>query len=89
MMVAAKRIGRPVHWMSTRAESFLSDNQARDTITNAELALDADGRFLALRVSAVAAIGAFHSSHGAFIASANFARCFPGDVPASRTSTCA
>jgi carbon-monoxide dehydrogenase large subunit len=77
MLVAAKQLGRPIHWMSTRAESFLSDNQARDTITKAELALDADGRFLALRVSAIAAIGAFHSSHGAFIASANFARCFP------------
>ena len=77
MLVAAKRIGRPVHWISTRAESFLSDNQARDTITKADLALDADGRFLALRVAAVAAVGAFLSSHGASIATNNFARCFP------------
>src|SRR5262249_43946310 len=83
MLVAAKTVGRPIHWISTRAESFLGDNQARDTITRAELALARDGRFLAMRVSAIAALGAFHSSHGALIATANFARCFPGmyDVP--------
>jgi len=58
MLVAARQVGRPVHWMSTRAESFLSDNQARDTVTTARLALDAEGRFLALKVSAIAAVGA-------------------------------
>ena len=78
LLVAARKVGRPVHWMSTRSEAFLSDNQARDTITDAELALDGDGRFLALRVRAIANMGAFLSSHGAFIASSNFARCFPG-----------
>ena len=78
LLVAAKKVGRPVHWMSTRSEAFLSDNQARDTIIRAALALDSEGRFLALRVSAVASVGAFLSSHGAFIASSNFARCFPG-----------
>ena len=77
MLVAAKRVGRPVHWISTRTESFQSDNQARDTITTARVALDAQGRFLALKVSAIAAVGAFLSSHGASIASNNFARCFP------------
>ena len=83
LLVAAKIVGRPVHWMSTRAESFLSDNQARDTITTARLALDAEGRFLALKVSAIAAVGAMLSSHGASIASNNFARCFPTmyDIP--------
>jgi aerobic carbon-monoxide dehydrogenase large subunit len=78
MLVAAKQLGRPVHWMSTRGEAFQSDNQARDTITTARLALDAQGRFLALKVSAIAAVGAMLSSHGASIASNNFARCFPG-----------
>ena len=78
LLVAAKRVGRPVHWMSTRSEAFVSDNLARDTITDAELALDSEGRFLALRVSAIAGVGAFLSSHGAFIGSSNFARCFPG-----------
>src|SRR5450432_2752091 len=83
LLVAAKHVGRPVHWMSTRSEAFVSDNQARDSVTDAELALDEEGRFLALRVVATANMGAFLSSHGAFIASSNFARCFPGmyDIP--------
>jgi carbon-monoxide dehydrogenase large subunit len=77
LLVAARVVGRPVHWTSTRTEAFLSDKQARDNITDAELALDSDGSFLALKVSAIASMGAFLASHGAFIASANFARCFP------------
>jgi len=75
LLVAAKRAGRPVHWMSTRSEAFVTDQQARDTITDAELALDAEGRFLALRVTVLAAMGAYITSHGAFIATSNFARC--------------
>ena len=43
LLVAARTVGRPVHWMSTRSEAFQSDNQARDTFTEAELALD-EGR---------------------------------------------
>ena len=75
LLVAAQRLGRPVHWMSTRSEAFLMDNQARDTLTDIELALDGDGRFLALRVRVLAAMGAYITSHGAFIATSNFARC--------------
>jgi carbon-monoxide dehydrogenase large subunit len=75
LLVAAKRVGRPVHWMSTRSEAFVSDQQARDTVTEIELALDRDGRFLALRVKALASMGAYVTSHGAFIATSNFARC--------------
>src|SRR5437763_1359976 len=48
LLVAARMAGRPVHWMSTRAEACLSDNQARDMLTDGELALDPKGRFLAL-----------------------------------------
>lgn len=46
---AAKRVGRPVTWTATRSECFLTDYQARDLASHAELALDADGNFLALR----------------------------------------
>jgi carbon-monoxide dehydrogenase large subunit len=56
---AARRVGRPVRWTCTRAEGLLGDCHARDSITTAELALDGDGRFLALRVSTVAAMGAY------------------------------
>ncbi len=59
VLLASKLLGRPVKWMSTRSEAFLSDAQARDNVTDAELALDADGTFLALRVKSVAALGAY------------------------------
>ncbi|MGE0061915.1 MAG: xanthine dehydrogenase family protein molybdopterin-binding subunit [Xanthobacteraceae bacterium] len=60
VLLASKRLaGRPVKWLATRTESFLSDAQARDNVTEAELALDKDGHFLALRVKSVAAIGAY------------------------------
>ena len=77
LLVAARQIGRPVRWTSTRSEAFVSDNQGRDTFTEAELALDRDGKFLALRVNAIANMGAFLSSVSAFVATFNFARCFP------------
>jgi carbon-monoxide dehydrogenase large subunit len=56
---AARRVGRPVKWIATRAEALLSDHQARDHLAEAELALDAEGRFLALRVRSDANIGAY------------------------------
>jgi aerobic carbon-monoxide dehydrogenase large subunit len=56
---AARRVGRPVKWIATRSEGFVSDHQARDHQADAALALDADGRFLALRVTSVANIGAY------------------------------
>jgi aerobic carbon-monoxide dehydrogenase large subunit len=56
---ASRLIGRPVKWISTRTEAFLSDAQGRDNVTDAELALDAAGHFLALRVKTTAAIGAY------------------------------
>ncbi|MGE5366193.1 MAG: xanthine dehydrogenase family protein molybdopterin-binding subunit, partial [Betaproteobacteria bacterium] len=59
VLLASKLIGRPVKWISTRTEAFLSDAQARDNVTEAELALDDDGHFLALRVKTFVAIGAY------------------------------
>jgi len=59
VLLASKLIGRPVKWISTRTEAFLSDAQGRDNVTEAELALDKDGAFLALRVKTIAAIGAY------------------------------
>ena len=56
---AARRVGRPVKWIATRSETFLSDHQARDHLATATLALDADGRFLALKVDSVANLGAY------------------------------
>ncbi len=57
--LASKMLGQPVKWTSTRSEAFLSDAQARDHVTEAELALDKDGHFLGLRVKVTAAVGAY------------------------------
>ena len=59
VLLAAKMIERPVKWVATRSESFLCDAQARDNVTEAELALDQDGHFLGFRAKIIAAIGAY------------------------------
>ncbi len=59
VLLASRTVGRPVKWVSTRSEAFLGDAQARDNVTEAELALDKHGKFLALRVKVTAAIGAY------------------------------
>src|SRR4051794_11635641 len=64
---AASKLKRPVRWQSDRSEGFLSDNQGRDHFTKAELALDQKGRFLGIRVSLIANIGAYLSPMGPFI----------------------
>ena len=61
---AAKLLGRPVKWISTRSEAFLADAQARDNVTDAELALDRDGNFLAARVKTIANLGAHLQTGG-------------------------
>jgi carbon-monoxide dehydrogenase large subunit len=78
LLVAARFLRRPVHWMGTRSEAFLSDNHARDTVTEGALALDKKGAFLALHVRHLAGVGAYLTSHGAHIQTNNFAGCFPG-----------
>jgi carbon-monoxide dehydrogenase large subunit len=77
LLVAAKELGRPVHWMANRAESFLTDNQARDMFADGELALDEKGKFQALRLSCVVNLGAYVGSVGVHLATNNFARCLP------------
>lgn len=65
---AAGKLKRPVKWTADRAESFMSDAHGRDHVTVAEMALDRDGRFLALRVRTQANMGAYLST---------FAPCVP------------
>jgi len=55
---ASRRIGRPIKWTCERHEAFLSDYQGRDLFVEAELAIDAEGRFLALRGSNISNVGA-------------------------------
>ncbi len=64
---ASSKIGRPVKWTAERSESFISDAHGRDHITHAELALDGEGRFLGLRVSTLANMGAYLSTFAPLI----------------------
>ncbi|MEA2777312.1 MAG: aerobic carbon-monoxide dehydrogenase large subunit [Acetobacteraceae bacterium] len=62
---ASRRVGRPIKWIPSRTEAMLGDNQARDHTVDAELALDADGRFLALRWKGMDNAGAYIEVYGA------------------------
>ena len=64
VLVAAKRTGRTVRWISDRTEAFLSDLHGRDHISDCDIALDKDGKFLAVRVKTIANIGAYSCSAG-------------------------
>lgn len=64
---AARRLGRPVRWISTRSEAFLSDAQGRDQLSEAALALDEEGQFLALKVETYANVGAYLSGFGPYV----------------------
>jgi len=68
LVFASKKVGRPIKWTAERSESFLSDAHGRDHVTVAELALDKEGRFLALREHTTANLGAYLST---------FATCIP------------
>jgi len=59
---ASAQIRRPVKWTSDRSEAFISDAHGRDHVTKAELAMDADGKFLALRADTYANMGAYLST---------------------------
>lgn len=75
LLYAARRVGRPVKWRASRLESFLADTAGRDGVLEGELALDADGRFLALRVRTFVGIGAYASTFSAIFATANTKNC--------------
>jgi carbon-monoxide dehydrogenase large subunit len=68
---AAKKLERPVKWIAERSESFVADHHARDNVSTVELALDGDGKFLALRVATIANLGAYLASMGVHVATNN------------------
>ena len=84
VMLAARRVGRPVRWLATRAEMMISDAQGRDQRSKAALAVAADGRFLAVRAKTVAALGAYFSPRG-LVSPIAGGRTLPGvyDIPAA------
>ncbi len=61
LMIASKTLGKPVKWVSTRTEAFLTDTHGRNTIAHGQLALDKDGKFLAMRLDWIVDLGAYLS----------------------------
>ena len=76
---AARRVGRPVKWIASRSEVFLADHQGRDQQAEATLALDAEGRFLALRIASTANLGAYLAGSSGGVQTFQYAH-LPGTV---------
>lgn len=74
LLHAARMLKRPVKWTDQRSESFVSDHHGRDMVFEAELALDARGRFLATRFTGVANMGAYLTPVGAMMPTANIGK---------------
>jgi len=77
MLYAARSLGRPVRWRDSRSESFVSDHQGRATIIKGTLALDKEGRFLAVKVHHLADMGAYLTAFGPAMPSANMQKNLP------------
>jgi len=75
---ASKRVGRPIKWTAERSESFLTDAHGRDHVTTAELATDAQGTFLALRVKTIANMGAYLSTFASSVPTILYATLLAG-----------
>ena len=88
LLVAAKKLGRPVKWVGTRSEVFLGDEQARDIVHLGEIALDASGRILGMRFRFVCNLGAYLAFTGAFVNTVNLVNVASGvyDVQAVHVS---
>ncbi|MDA0240410.1 MAG: xanthine dehydrogenase family protein molybdopterin-binding subunit, partial [Proteobacteria bacterium] len=87
---AAKRVGRPVKWTCERSEGHMADDQARDMVVDAELALDEDGKFLGIRYSGNNNVGAFVTMIG-FLSTPGIAGALCGtyDMPAAHGTAAA
>jgi carbon-monoxide dehydrogenase large subunit len=81
---ASRKVGRPVKWTAERSEAFQSDAHGRDHISHAKLALDASGKFLGLKVSTRANLGAYLSTFGSSVPTYLYATLLSGpyDFPA-------
>ena len=75
---ASKRVGRPIKWTAERSESFLTDAHGRDHVSMAEMAMDANGKFLALRVATTANMGAYLSTFASAVPTILYATLLAG-----------
>ena len=89
MLHAARMLQKPVHWVSTRSEAFVSDNQGRDSFWSAELALNTRGRFLGLRVDCLGNVGAYITGVAHFVFTTHVSGCLPTvyDIPQAQVNT--
>jgi carbon-monoxide dehydrogenase large subunit len=78
VLIAARRLARPVRWVGERTESFQSDIQGRDHRTLAEMAMDAEGRFLGIRITTKANVGAYLSNFAPYIPTAASTQMYSG-----------
>ena len=81
---AARRVGRPVKWVSDRTEAFLTDAHGRDHVTHAEIAFDGDGKITALRAKTIANLGAYMSTFSSSVPTYLYGTLLSGqyDIPA-------
>jgi aerobic carbon-monoxide dehydrogenase large subunit len=75
---ATRKVGRPIKWTAKRSESFLCDAHGRDHVSKAELALDADGKFLGLRVNTKANLGSYLSTFASAVPTYMYATLLAG-----------
>jgi aerobic carbon-monoxide dehydrogenase large subunit len=75
---ASKRVGRPIKWTADRSEAFLTDAHGRDHVTVAEMAMDKDGKFLAMRVNTIANMGAYLSTFASSVPTILYATLLAG-----------
>jgi carbon-monoxide dehydrogenase large subunit len=89
LLHGARALGRPIHWVSTRSEAFVTDNQGRDSLWTVELALNKRGRFLGLRVDCLANIGAYFTGIAHFIVTTHISGCLPTvyDIPHAQVNS--
>ena len=83
MLHAARLLQKPIHWVSTRSEAFVSDNQGRNSFWSAQLALTARGKFLGLRVDCLGNVGAYITGVAHFVFTTHISGCLPTvyDIP--------
>ncbi len=89
MLHAAHLLQKPIHWVSTRSEAFVSDNQGRNSFWSAELALSKRGRFLGLRVDCLGNVGAYITGVAHFVFTTHISGCLPTvyDIPHAQVNT--
>ena len=89
MLHAARALKRPIHWVSTRSEAFVTDNQGRDSFWTVQLALNKRGRFLGLRVDCIGNMGAYFTGVAHFVVTTHISGCLPTvyDIPHAQVNT--